>query len=180
MNPGDFLRSLKQSAAPLAEVEIPNAPGVYAFYLAPGAELPGITQSREGPLYLGISGNLAQRDFDTHFAAGQSGFSTLRRSIGALLRTRLDLGPRPRGTGASDTNYRNYRFDEAGEHALAGWMTTNLLIGAKRIESPQKVEKELIALACSPLNLTHWANPDGSAIKAARKACVEAARAGRR
>jgi hypothetical protein len=136
--------------------------------------------SRGGPVYLGISGNLAQRDFDTHFTTGQSGFSTLRRSIGAILRDDLKLKPRPRGTGASDTNYRNYRFDDAGERSLTKWMTTNLLIGAEPIDEPKLIEKQLIALACPPLNLTHWANPDAPTIKAARKACVEAARETRR
>jgi hypothetical protein len=127
-------------------------------------------------LYLGLSSNLVQREFDTHFRAGQSGFSTLRRSLGALLKEELALTAIPRGTGASDTNYRNYRFADQGEQRLSQWMTTHLRVGVHAISDPAEIERELISLACPPLNLTGWANPAAADIKALRKACVEEAR----
>jgi hypothetical protein len=166
--------SAKQSH--VTDLEAPAAPGVYAFFVIPDHGVPGITQPGDDPLYIGISKNLAQREFDTHFAAGQSGFSTLRRSLGALLSNQLDLHARPRGTGASDSNYRCYRFDDQGEQRLSDWMAINLRVGIQPVANPKAIEKDLIALACPPLNLTHWSNPDAPTIKTARKACVDEAR----
>ena len=177
MDPEGVLRSLRDSRSSLSELETTATPGVYAFFLAAGSELLGIAQPGKAPLYVGTSGNLAQREFDTHFRAGQSGFSTLRRSLGALMRDDLGLKPRPRGTGSSATNFRNYRFDDAGEERLSDWMQENLQVAVHPVEDPAALEKDLIGLACPPLNLKGWANPDAAAIKDARKACVEFAQA---
>jgi hypothetical protein len=49
-------------------------------------------------------------------------------------------------------------------------METNLPVGVQAVSEPREVEKELIALACPPLNPTLWSNPG------ARKACLEIAR----
>jgi hypothetical protein len=177
MDTEEILLKLRSGALPVSELEAPSEPGVYAFFLVPGAGVPGTAHPADRPLYVGISSNLAQREFDTHFAAGKSGFSTLRRSLGALLIDQLDLNPRPRGTGASDSNYRNYRFDDEGEERLSAWMVANLQVAVQPVSNPKSIEKDLVALACPPLNLTHWANPDAPAIKGARAACVDAARA---
>lgn len=176
MDASELLDQLSSTQAPITDLEVPSEPGVYAVFLVPDQGVPGIEQPLNGPLYIGISNNLAQREFDTHFAAGQSGFSTLRRSLGALLSSRFELHARPRGTGASDSNYLCYRFDDEGEKRLSDWMEIALRVGVQPIAKPKAIEKELIALACPPLNLTHWPNPDGPTIKAARKACVEEAR----
>lgn len=180
LDPEETLYWLKANAVALDQLEAPAQPGVYGIFLNQGAGVPGIAQPRGEPIYVGTSGNLAQREFDTHFAAGQSGFSTLRRSLGALLLDQLGLRPRPRGTGSSRTDFQNYRFDDVGEQGLSEWMTMNLLVGIHAASDPATIEKELIHLARPPLNLTHWTNPDAPAIKAARKACAERARLARR
>lgn len=174
-----LLITLGSDAGPISDLEAPSAPGVYALFLTPGARVPGVAQPGNGPLYIGLSSNLAQREFDTHFAAGKSGFSTLRRSLGALLLGQLDLKPVPRGRGTSDSNYRNYRFEMEGEHRLSAWMETNLRVAVHAVRNPKAIEPDLIRAACPPLNLTHWANPDAPALKGARAACVAAARGGR-
>jgi hypothetical protein len=171
-----ILDRLGRAASPLDELSAPAAAGIYGFYLADGSEVPGISQPGSGPLYVGTSGSLAQREFDTHFASGQSGFSTLRRSLGALLLEDLDLRPEPRGKSASKSNYQNYRFDDGGEDRLSEWMRENLLVAVEALHGAADVERKLIGLACPPLNLTLWANPDAPAIKAARKRCVEMAK----
>ena len=171
----EVLRSLGESAGKLSELAAPPAPGVYAYFLD-GVELPGVSNPGEGPVYVGLSSNLAQREFDTHFAEGKTGFSTLRRSIGAVLKSELDLHPRPRGTGASDTNFRNYRFDDKGERQLSEWMRRSLLVAVQPVADPNAVEDALISLACPPLNLKGWANPEAAHIKSLRKACVTEAR----
>jgi hypothetical protein len=89
----------------------------------------------------------------------------------------LGLQPRPRGIGASDSNYRCYRFDDAGEERLSQWMGVHLDVAVQPVPDPKWLERDLVAFARPPLNLTLWANPDAAAIKSARKACVAAARA---
>lgn len=176
MTADDLLEALRATAAPLAEVAAPHEPGVYAWFLDCPSALPGLPNQGADPVYVGLSSDLAQREFDTHFRSGQSGFSTLRRSLGALLKDELGLSAQPRGTGSSESNYRCYRFDDAGEDRLTGWMHDHLRVGAHAWSQPAAIEKELIALAQPPLNLTGWPNPRAAEIKALRKACVQEAR----
>ncbi len=175
MDASQLIEHMQKTKARHQDLRAPTTPGVYGFFLTEESKLRGVGKVA-GPLYIGTTGNLAQREFDTHFASGQTGFSTLRRSLGALLKEELDLVPIPRGTGTSRTNFTNYRFGEDGEERLSDWMTRNLVVAVAPLSEPDQAEKELIALACPPLNLTGWSNPDASAIKAARKECADIAR----
>jgi hypothetical protein len=123
-----------------------------------------------------MSINLAQRGDETHFQSGQTGFSTLRRSVGGLLKEELRLRAQPRGTGPSNQHYRCYRFDDRGEGRLTEWMHHHLLVAVATSPDAERVETELISLVQPPLNLTKWANPHARDIKALRKACVDEAR----
>lgn len=176
MDSEGILQELVTGATALKDLDAPPAAGVYAYFLGTGASLPRIRNPGGGPVYVGLSSNLAQREFDTHFAEGQTGFSTLRRSIGALLKHDLRLDARPRGRGASETNYRNYRFDDDGEQRLSAWMHDHLRVAVHAVADPKLVEDELIPLARPPLNLKGWANPEARMIKDLRKVCVDEAR----
>jgi hypothetical protein len=55
-------------------------------------------------------------------------------------------------------------------------MQHHLTVAVQPLPSPGAVERQLIAYARPPLNLTHWANPYAARVKAARRACVNAAR----
>jgi hypothetical protein len=85
---------------------------------------------------------------------GGTGFSTLRRSLGAILKAELRLVAIPRSAGASPTNARNYRFEEDGENRLSDWMRSNLAVAVRAVDDPDKVAGELVALLHPPLNLT--------------------------
>jgi excinuclease UvrABC nuclease subunit len=74
------LANLSAARCPLAILDAPSAPGVYAFFLRERGVLPGVDELADSIVYIGLSSNLAQREFDSHFRAGQSGFSTLRRT----------------------------------------------------------------------------------------------------
>ena len=176
MTAGEILDALRAAAVPLDDVDAPSEPGVYAWFLDDPRVLPAIPDQGSDPVYVGLSSNLAVREYDTHFKAGQSGFSTLRRSLGALLKDELQLRARPRGTGASESNYTNYRFDDTGEAALSAWMREHLRVAVHPCTDGDAIETELIALACPPLNLTKWANPHAAEIRAKRKACAEEAK----
>jgi hypothetical protein len=170
-----LLDHLRDSAAPIDRVRAPARPGVYAWFLDEASALPTLPDQGHDPIYVGMSSNLTQRGDETHFRSGESGFSTLRRSLGALVKEELRLSAQPRGTGSSPQNYRCYRFDDVGEERLTDWMRDHLRVGIAPIENPETVEGELIALAEPPLNLTRWPNPHRAVIKALRKACADEA-----
>jgi hypothetical protein len=150
---------------------------VYALFVTPPDGLPVDDVPKTGLAYIGKSGNLAEREFGTHFSVGASGFSTLRRSVGALMKGPLELMAIPRGTGTSDTNYRNYRFTEEGEQRLSAWMRDHLEVGIAEIPGVYgRAEEELIAWLEPVLCLKGWPNPQAPAIKALRAACVVEAR----
>ena len=58
--------------------------GIYAFFLTDPALLHGIHIETSGPLYLGKTES--SLDARNHFTHKHSGFSTLRRSLGAILK----------------------------------------------------------------------------------------------
>ena len=122
MEPEALLRSLRERAALVGQVPAPQAPGVYAWFLDTPAALSALPDQHAGAIYVGISNNLARRGDEDHFRTGGSGFTTLRRSLGALLKDELRLRARPRSAGRSEQNHRCYRFDDVGERRLTDWM----------------------------------------------------------
>lgn len=161
------LRARRAACAPL-----PEAPGVYAYFLRPGASLGCVQTDADGLLYVGMTkATLAQRD---HLAHGHSGFSTLRRSLGALLKGELRVEAWPRVPGPSARNRRNYRFPDDGERRLTDWMRENLLRASREIGPGEvtRVEKGLIRLLRPPLNLKGCNNPQAAMIRERRDRCV--------
>jgi hypothetical protein len=148
-----------------------RAPGVYAILLSSADALPLIEPGRNGLLYIGMTD--ASLDARSHFVHEHSGFSTFRRSLGALLKDRLRLDALPRGPGVSRTNVTNYRFPDAGERSLSEWMASNLLVAQQVVTVDLAAfEKGLIRLLEPPLNLTGWPNPRRSALKRLRAQCA--------
>jgi hypothetical protein len=176
----ELLTLLRASASPVGSIRAPESPGVYAWFLDDPAVLPTISIAPQQPAYVGITSSLRERGDDTHFSDTGTGFSTLRRSLGALLKDELDLVARPRGTGASKQNYTCYRFDSGGEQRLTGWMRAHLRVATAEHVDPGAVETDLIAHACPPLNLNGWPNPYRAEIMALRKICVGEAEQHRR
>ena len=149
---------------------IPNEAGIYALFLKPKAALPSINVSGNGLLYIGMTeSSLVIRD---HFGHRNSGFSTLRRSLGALLKKDLQLKAFPRASGPSRKNVINFRFQNSGEEALTAWMKQNLLAGFACVKGDVRaVERQLILQHEPPLNLTGWHNPQRVYLKSLRKIC---------
>ena len=176
MEPEALLSSLRERAARVGHTRAPQAPGVYAWFLDPPTALSALPDQNAGAIYVGISSNLARRGDEDHFRTGGSGFSTLRRSLGALLKDELGLRAEPRSAGRSEQNCRCYCFDDAGEGRLTDWMQRHLRIGIAEHADPEQIEPTLIAIARPPLNLTGWPNPYGKALRAARKRCADEAR----
>ena len=149
--------------------------GVYAFFAKPGT-FKGLSIDASGLLYVGRSGSsLAGRN---HFTHKQSGFSSLRRSLGALLKNELKLRALPRAPGLSPRNIQNYRFHDEGEECLTNWMEDHLTFSFAVVRGDIKaVEKALIADLQPPLNLTDWPNPEVRYVMDLRAVCAGEARA---
>ncbi len=155
-----------------APLDIPavDAAGVYALFLTDPSALPGLTIPASGVLYVGMTES--SLEVRNHFAHGDSGFSSPRRTLGALLKNALQLVAIRRGTGPSPRNITNYRFPGDGEQRLSAWMAQNLRYSLARVTgSVGAVERRLIGELQPPLNLTHWLNPQRPHLKSLRQAC---------
>jgi hypothetical protein len=171
----DDIRNALLSGRQRYDATAPDQPGVYAIFLKPRGQLLPVTPGAGGLLYIGATHEgLAAGD---HFMVASSGFSTLRRSLGAILRTHLWLQPCPRAPGPSESNTRNYAFAVDGEQILSRWMRANLLVSALPLPGDLlALESGLIALLEPPLNLTGWNNPQRPLIKRLRADCVRLAK----
>src|SRR5438094_199129 len=124
-----IIEELEQTRTDIEGVDAPSSPGVYAIYVNDPSTLPITGTPKTGLLYIGMSSDLAYRDFDTHFSSSGTGYSTLRRTLGALLKQHLQLCAVPRGKSESPSNFTCYRFLSEGEDRLTRWMEHNLEIG---------------------------------------------------
>ena len=171
----DIRRDLKAAAAPWTPAS-PAQIGFYAVYLKDGIHLPKVPTHPDGLLYIGMTKKgFAARD---HFYPqnGSSG-STFRRSLGALLKEKLNLASLPRNGSAHWQSYYNYRFTVEGEAALSDWMFGSLDLARIPFEGNiPAAEDKLIALMQPPLNLTGWANPLRPRVLDLRRICAEEAK----
>ena len=118
-----------------------------------------------------------RRDRDTHFKSGRTGSSTLRRTLGAILREDLELNPIPRSEKDIDANSTHfYCFDVKGESKLTDWMMTNLSMSYyPYLKSPAQIgtlEAALIKESIPSLNIAgNPNNPMRYQVQSFRKAC---------
>jgi hypothetical protein len=133
--------------------------GLYAFY---GDEQAwsdlDLSPAFEGqPLYVGkAEKSLNGRDVGTHFSAGKTGSSTVRRSLAALLASRLDLVAVPRNLARPDGS-ANYSLETTGDERLSRWMEERLALATW--VKPEDVvladvETAVLLRRRPPLNLT--------------------------
>ena len=141
----------------------------------------GVGRINKGDIiYIGITeSGLKKRIVDNHFKDGATGSSTLRRSLGAILRDHLILKPIPRSL--NEGRVRDFKFIVESEKLLTEWMVNNLLISfipychGKRLL--KELEKEVIYILNPILNLTgNPLNENGSMIKELRSKCRDIAR----
>lgn len=160
------------------EVPAVSIPGVYAFYACEQDALSPVILGPDCLIYIGMTED--SLEVRNHFQHKQSGFSTLRRSLGALLKERLDLIAIPRAPGQSETNIDCYRFTADGEAALSRWMQAHLSLAIEPLESRvAQTEADLIAAMEPPLCLTRWRNPQKQIIQELRNKCKAEARRNR-
>ena len=166
-------------AEPLRHADLPSAPGCYVLVADHEAmrELDLQACSGQTALYVGKSeDSIRKRASSTHLTKNRTGSSTLRRSVGALLRLKLDLHPQPRSPKRTEKDIQNYKFDCTGETRLTEWIAANLRVMGVESCNPKATEGKLISGLHPPLNLMGWENPHGEMIRAARAECANLAR----
>jgi hypothetical protein len=140
---------------------IPKVPGIYAWYfkeVPPGVPTTNCILHKEYTLlYIGISPKAPPKNgrrpsgqsvcsrLRYHFQGNAEG-STLRLSLGCLLRVSLNIQLRRVGSG-------NRLTFAQGEAVLSDWMDKNAFIAWCEHPSPWEPEEELIKEVSLPLNL---------------------------
>ncbi len=163
--------------------DYPKSSGIYAFSLSDKSKL-GEFGIGGQIIYIGIAKHsLHDRDFNQHFKTGKTGSSTLRRSIGAILKSKLNLTAIPRGGVNDSKRYDNYKFSQ--EQELTDWMISNLEIGywiPQKVLSYQElrdIEKQ-ITISLKPTldldNRTRRFNPLADKLDGLREICRQEAR----
>ncbi|WP_157850848.1 GIY-YIG nuclease family protein [Streptomyces exfoliatus] len=159
---------------------VPNAAGLYAIH----GDLLAVKELAAGaadhPLYVGkAERSLVGRDLRTHFATGKTGFSTLRRTLSALLREPLGLRAVPRNLARPDGS-ANYSLESSGDERLTEWMHARLQlsvwVGPDGVVLDE-VETAVLNVLRPPLNLAKMGSLGDRRVKAARAAMAEEARA---
>jgi hypothetical protein len=183
MNP--IITSLKNDSCPYKQIrKFSDEPGIYAFFFT-GKDFPiaNCNPQKDEIIYIGkTESSQASRDEKTHFTSGKTGSSTIRRSLGALLKDELSLVPIPRNDKDFDAGRKSFfKFDEPSEDKLTTWMKDNLALSFYEYDQPPSeidvLETELIAEAKPLLNIDskNPDNPHAQFIKEARKACADEA-----
>lgn len=129
-NKDEIIESIKRTAKSASQhIDYSKSPGVYAFMLNDNSTLKDFGQPNS-VLYVGIAkDSLADRDLGNHFNSNSTGRSTLRRSIGSILKNEFNLKVFSRNGTNNKREILNYVFNIEGEISLTEWMNSSLVIG---------------------------------------------------
>lgn len=131
------------------------------------------------PLYVGkAERSLSGRDVGTHFAAGNTGSSTVRRSLAALLVDKLALVATPRNLAKPDGS-ANFGLDAASEASLSGWLEQRLSLATwtkPEGANLDEIETAVVRRLHPPLNLDKVGEPR-MRLREARRRMADTARA---
>lgn len=155
-----IIESIKNTAKGVDEhFDYPTCPGIYAFMLKGNSTLKDFGKPNQ-VLYVGIAKeSLRKRDLGNHFDSTKTGVSTLRRSLGAILKEDLKLKSFSRNGTNCKREILNYKFNEEGEKLLTDWMNENLIVGFWKDENLipyselRDWEEKVIKLLKPPLDL---------------------------
>ena len=152
--------------------------GIYIITYA-GTELGGGSlwgEQKPKVVFIGKSKSNSSR----HFISGSTGSSTVRRSLAALLASKLGLVPIPRSTDEDDNDrYDNYMLDPESEDKLTEWMRGNFTAAFHEVAEDivEITQKALIQYSVPMFNFQN--NPEnkyGAEIKKYRHRLAEEAR----
>lgn len=164
-----------------------SKPGLYAlFFTGKDFLIDDCNPLADEIIYIGkTEKSQKSRDLNTHFQSGRTGSSTLRRTVGALLRKRNNLIPIQRNTTDYARNRRShYKFDSKSEELITEWMVNNLgLSFFEFVGTPSELDilESHVIKAISPvfnIDRKNTLNPYRKYILEMRKNCANEAFAG--
>lgn len=174
----DALRS-KLASVEIARRMLPEQPGIYAWW-AKSAAIPGVPRNPHPDekdfdlFYVGIaprersSATLQSRVLGNHIS-GNTGSSTFRYVLAALLVDTLDLHPYARG--------KKFLLPQSENTMLNDWQRDHLAISWVQHERPWDLEDDIIQILKPPLNSKGNASHEFfPTVKAARASFREKAR----
>jgi len=127
-------------------------------------------------VYVGLSKANSSR----HFISGNTGTSTMRRSLAALLGSKLNLIPIPRSKDEADNDrYNNYALMPESEERLTEWMQANFKVSFFEFDPARAEElyRTMIDYNVPIFNFQHNpSNKYGAEIKHYRKRCAAEAK----
>lgn len=139
---GEVVNSIVKSIKSLSKIEnLPEKQGIYAYFLDSKEELREFGNFGDA-IYVGLAEkSLHGRDTMSHLASGKTGWSSLRRSLGAILKEKLNLIAIKRDKNGSKLRPDKYKLTDDGESRLTEWMIANLKFGYWENNRPLSKEK---------------------------------------
>jgi hypothetical protein len=181
-----IIKSLRSTKRKIKDhIAYPSQPGIYGFFLSANSKLDKFGNPGQ-LIYVGIAKtSLKQRDLNQHFKSGKSGSSTLRRSIGAVLKVKFKFKSIPRGGTNDSKRFENYKFSIICEDKLSKWMDDNLEVGywtagpTIDYKKLRNLEMEVIKQLLPTLDLdkrTSYLNPLAGELISLRNICRDEAK----
>lgn len=184
MNENNILDYLKKEKVSFKNISaFSDKPGIYTIYSnSSGLKINGYIVGKEELLYIGkTESSQRRRDANTHFKSGQTGSSTVRKTLGSLLKEELKLIPIPRnGMDKEKGRISHFSFEDHGEERLTVWMKEFLSLSFYEYDMSKKsidmLETNIIHTAIPILNLSkNSSNPFKAYISEQRKICASIA-----
>lgn len=180
----EIISHLKKEKQNYSQIkEFSKLPGIYAIFFSTSYfPFKEITPEKDEIIYIGkTESSQEKRDAKTHFKNGKTGSSTVRKSIGAMLRETYKLKPIQRNDSDYEKGrFSHFKFDENSEEKISNWMKSNLALSfyeyPKSKEKIENLEKQLIKRLIPVLNIDK--NPDNpfkQQLKLLRKRCAQIA-----
>jgi len=184
MNNKEVIQHLITSRKKYLEIlTFSKLPGIYAvFFCGEHFPIENIKPTLDEVIYLGkTESSQENRNAKTHFRSGKTGSSTLRKSIGSLLRNKYNLKPIVRNdSDVIKRRFSHFKFDNKSEEIITEWMKNNLSLSfyeypnsTRKIET---LETELIQELIPLLNIDkNPSNPHLNLLKQIRKESAQIA-----
>ncbi|MFD0798471.1 GIY-YIG nuclease family protein [Maribacter chungangensis] len=179
----EVVNAILNSKLPMSKIQnLPDNQGIYAYFLDTNKDLNEFGDIGD-VIYVGLAvKSLQGRDTMTHLSSGKTGWSSFRRSLGAILKERLNLIAIKRDKNGTKPRPDKYKFTEDGELKLTQWMMTNLKFGYWENQRPfdkenlRSLEEKVILRLRPKLDLdrrTRNKNPNANLLDNYRAVCRE-------